>query len=148
MKIFNTILFQKKQVALGKGNVDQYIVFENKHLFSIIFYRWNTIDQIRFHTHAFAAVAFLLKGWYWEKVIFNGITMTNFVNVPIWPRFIPKNYCHAIENAKPNTLTLVLTGPWQKHWYEYFPDTQKWVKYVWGRKKVEKLDALPEDLSK
>jgi len=148
MKIFNSIFFQKKEVALGTGKVDQFIVFENKRLFSIIFYRWNTIDQVRFHTHAFTAFAFLLSGWYWETVKFNNIDMTNFVNVPLVPRFLPRNYCHAINNAKPNTLTMVITGPWQKHWYEYFPDTEKWVKYTWGRNKTETLDLLPEDLSK
>jgi len=144
MRIWGSIIWEKKEVALGEGSVFQRIVFENKHLFSIIFYRWYTIDQIRFHTHAFASFAFLLSGWYWEKVLFNNIEMTNFVNQPLWPRFLPRNYCHAIENAKPGTLTLVITGPWQKNWYEYFPDTKKWVKYEWGRKKVGSFDSLPD----
>jgi len=144
MRIWGSIIWEKKEVALGEGSVFQRIVFENKHLFSIIFYRWFTIDQIRFHTHAFASFAFLLSGWYWEKVLFNNIEMTNFVNQPLWPRFLPRNYCHAIENAKPGTLTLVITGPWQKNWYEYFPDTKKWVKYEWGRKKVGTFDKLPD----
>ena len=143
MRIFNSILFEKKEVALGKGSVTQYIVFENKYLFSILFYKWNTIDQIRFHTHAFASFAFLLRGWYWEKVIFNKIEMTNFVNQPLWPRFLPRNYCHAIQNAKPGTLTMVITGPWQKNWHEYFPDTKTWVKYAWGREKVGRYRELP-----
>jgi hypothetical protein len=146
MNIGNTILFRKKQVALGKGSVTQYTLFENKKLFSIIFYKWNTIDQIRFHTHAFTAFAFLLSGWYWEKVKYNDIEMTNFVNQPLWPRYLPKNYCHAIKNAKPGTLTMVITGPWQKHWYEYFPDKGHWIKYTWGREKVEHLYSLPKDL--
>jgi hypothetical protein len=142
----SSIIFRKKKVALGEGHVEQFIIFENKHLFSIILYKWFTIDQIRFHTHAFSAVAFLLKGWYWEKILFKDIEMPNFVNVPFLPRFLPKNYCHAIQQAKPGTRTLVITGPWQKHWYEYFPDTKTWVKYHWGREKVEKLTELPKEL--
>lgn len=138
-------IFRKSEVVLGQGSVTQYIVFEHKRLFSLIFYKWNTIDQVRFHTHAFAAVAFLLKGWYWEKVMFNGVEMTNFVNVPWIPRFLPKNYCHAVQNAKPGTTTMVITGPWQKHWYEFFPDTKQWVKYNWGRVKVGKFDHLPKE---
>lgn len=146
--------FKKSEVALGEGSVTQYIVFEHKKLFSLIFYRWNTIDQVRFHTHAFAAVAFLLKGWYWEQVIFNKIIMQNFVNIPFLPRFLPKNYCHSVQNAKPGTMTMVITGPWQKYWFEYFPDyrehehvigTGKWVKYTWGRKKVGVYNELPEE---
>lgn len=138
-------VFKKKEVALGKGSVTQYTVFEHKRFGSLIFYKWHTIDQIRFHTHAFKAVAFLLKGWYWEKVLFNGIEMTNFVNVPWIPRFLPRNYCHAIQNAKPGTMTMVITGPWQDNWFEYFPDTKKWVKYGWGRKKLGSYDELPKE---
>lgn len=139
----SSILFRKSEVALGSGSVTQYIIFENKYLFSLIFYRWDTIDQVRFHTHAFPAIAFLLKGWYWEKVLFNGIEMTNFVNVPLVPRYLPRNYTHAIGNAKPGSLTMVIAGPWQKYWWEFFPDTKKWVQYTWGRKVVDK-DAKPE----
>lgn len=143
-------LFKKSQVALGKGSVTQYILFEHKRLFSIIFYRWNTIDQIRFHTHAFASFAFLIHGWYWEKVLFNGVEMSNFVNQPLWPRWLPRNYCHAIENARPGSITIVIAGPWQKHWYEYFPSCVShnglWVKYGWGRKIISKSPNAPEDI--
>lgn len=146
MKIFGSTLFQKKEVALGKGSVNQYILFENKYLFSIIFYRWRTLDQIRFHSHAFASVAFLIFGWYWEKILYNEIEMTNFVNVPFLPRYLPRNYTHAIQNAKPGTTTMVITGPWQKHWYEYFPDKGIWRRYTWGRKKVEDQTEYPKEL--
>ena len=144
MIIGNTKIWERKSVALGEGNVQALAVFENKYLFGITVYKWFTIDQIRFHTHAFNAIAFLIKGWYWEKVIFNDVEMTNFVNIPFWPRLIPRNYCHAIQHAKPGTMTIVFSGPWQKHWFEYFPDTKKWIKYNWGRKKVGSLDKLPE----
>ena len=137
-KLKETILFKKSEVALGEGSVTQYIIFENKHFLSLIFYKWNTINQVRFHTHAFGAIAFLLKGWYWEKVRFQGIEMTNFVNVPFLPRMLPRNYCHAIGNAKPGTITMVVAGPWQKNWLEYFPDTDTWVEYTWGRKVTKK----------
>lgn len=144
-KLKDTTFFKTSEVALGEGSVTQYIILENKYFCSLIFYRWNTIKQARFHTHAFGAVAFLLKGWYWEKVRFNDIEMTNFVNVPFVPRYLPKNYCHAIGNAKPGTLTMVITGPWQEYWWEYFPDTNMYVKYTWGRKVVSKQTYKPED---
>jgi len=137
-KLKKTIFLKKSEVALGKGSVTQYIVFENKYFCSLIFYKWNTIDQVRFHTHAFSAVAFLLKGWYWEKVKFKDITMDNFVNVPLIPRYLPKNYCHAVGHAKPGTMTMVLVGPWQDTWKEYFPDSETWVTYTWGRKIIKK----------
>ncbi|MDX1373775.1 MAG: hypothetical protein R3321_14975, partial [Nitrososphaeraceae archaeon] len=39
---------------------------------------------------------------------------------------------------------MVLAGPWDKYWYEYFPDTDTWVKYTWGRKIVKKIE--PENI--
>lgn len=123
----------------------QYTLFEHKRLFSVIFYRWNTVDQVRFHTHAFGAIAFLLRGWYHEKVRFGQHIVDNFVNVPLVPRLLHRGYCHAIGFAKPNTVTMVLAGPWDLHWWEYFPDTETWVKYAWGRKVVAKTREDPFD---
>tara|TARA_R110000850_G_scaffold100075_1_gene207169 strand:- start:163 stop:627 length:465 start_codon:yes stop_codon:yes gene_type:complete len=137
-------LLTSKQVALGQGNVTQYTLFECKELFSIIFYRWNTIDQVRFHTHAFNAYAFLLKGYYHEKIISKGKTTDNIVNQILKPRFLAREYCHSIGYAKPNTMTLVITGSWQDTWQEYFPDTKKWVTYSWGRNKIDSKSYLQE----
>jgi len=138
-KLKETTFFQSKSIALGAGNVTQFLLIENKYFFSIIFYKWHTIDQVRYHTHAFPAVAFLLNGWYWEKVLFNDIEMENFVNVPLIPRILPRGYTHMIGNSKPGTRTMVIAGPWSEFWWEYFPDTDTWVKYTWGRKVVEKI---------
>lgn len=134
LKLGNTIFFKKSDVVLGEGSVTQYIVWENKKLCSLIFYKWNTIKQNRAHTHAFPALAFLLRGWYWENVWFDGLKMMNLVNTPLWPRWLPRNYCHAVGNARPGTITMVIAGPWQETWEEYFPDTDTWVTYTWGRK--------------
>ena len=142
-----TIQFKKikfltaKKVALGKGNVTQYTLIECKELFSIIFYRWNTIDQVRFHTHAFNAHAFLLRGFYHEKVISDGKIIDKTVNQWLKPRFLARNYCHSIGYAKPQTMTLVITGAWQETWQEYFPDTNEWVTYSWGRKKIDTMNS-------
>jgi hypothetical protein len=146
------VLFKKKRVELGQGRVIQYTVFEFKYFLSLIFYRWETIDQVRFHTHAFASIAFLLYGWYWEQVKFGKHTMANFVNVPFLPRFIPRNYCHSVGHAFPGTLTMVIAGPWQKTWWEMFPATKDryltWVKYSWGRVVLGEISYLDEDEEK
>ena len=134
----NSKFFKAKDVALGEGHVRQYTVFENKYLFSIIFYKWNVVDQIRFHTHAFNAYAFLLWGTYDEKVLTRYGISDRTVDQWLKPRYLPKNYCHCIGYAKPNTMTLVITGKWQDTWREYFPDTDTWVTYSWGRNKIKK----------
>lgn len=133
------ILFRKKRVELGDGHINAYTIFEHKKLFSIIIYHWKTIRQNRFHSHAFAALAFLLKGSYTEERIVNGKVEKNVIKDILKPRYLPRNYTHRILEAKPKTWTIVFTGPWIKHWYEYFQDTKTWIKYAWGRKVIAKF---------
>lgn len=140
------IFFRKKRVELGDGHIIQYVLFESKHLFSIIFYNWKTIKQNRFHSHAFPAVAFLLSGSYEEEVFKDGEIKQKTVNQWMKPRYLPKDYTHRILKAEPHTWTMVFVGPWKKTWWEYFDDTKTWVKYGWGRKVLEKTKEKPNEL--
>lgn len=66
------IAFRKKRIELGEGHIIQYTLFEWKRLGGIWFYNWKTIEQNRFHTHAFNSYAFTLKGDYTQEVIKDG----------------------------------------------------------------------------
>jgi hypothetical protein len=70
----------------------------------------------------------------------NGTIQTNVVRKLFRPRFLPRNYCHRILEAKPKTWTIVFFGKWSEFWWEYFQDTKTWVKYAWGRKVVKKAN--------
>ena len=133
-------------VKLGEGRTREFILIEIKHMFSVIFYKWETRDQIRFHSHAFPSIAILLWGWYAEQVITRTRTqLTSIVDRRVarrwWPRFLPRGYTHSIKYAAPRTFSLNLRGPWSPTWREYFPDTGTWVTYGWGRKKLAKERA-------
>ncbi len=132
------IWFKKKRIELGEGHIIQYTIFESKYFGGIWIYNWKTILQNRFHTHAFNSVAFLLSGAYTEEVIEDGKIRFNKVHQWLKPRFLPKNYCHRILKADPNTWTIVFFGKWIPYWWEYFGDSKVWVKYGWGRKVIEK----------
>jgi hypothetical protein len=133
------IFFKKKRIELGEGHIIQYTLFESKKLGGIWFYNWKTIDQNRFHTHAFNAIAITLSGSYTQEVIKDGVIKTEVVKRRFVPRFLPRNYCHRILEAEPNTWTMVMFGRWIPYWWEYFGDTKTWVKYNWGRKVVKKI---------
>lgn len=145
-KIFMQSSFLKIQrIKRGKGLISQYILFENKYLFSIYLLRWDTgsenISQNRFHSHAFNSICFRLSGEYQEEVVTkNGsfITKTN----PFF-RIIKRNHVHRIVSAKPKSFSLVLAGPWDQHWWEFFPLSAKWVKYQWGRIELLKQKQNP-----
>jgi hypothetical protein len=148
-KYYFPIFLSKKRVELGDGYIIAYTLFELKWLFSIIIYNWKTIKQNRFHSHAFPAIAFLLKGEYEEEVLTKNGVITKKVNQFLKPRWLPRNYIHRILKATPSTYTIVFVGPWSKYWYEYFPDVRfnsKWVKYTWGRKIVDKVENIPKDV--
>ncbi len=132
------IWFKKKRIELGEGHIIQYTLFESKRFGGIWIYNWKTILQNRFHTHAFNSIAFLLSGKYTEEVIENGKITLRIVHQWLKPRFLPKNYCHRILKADPNTWTIVFFGKWIPYWWEYFGDSKTWVKYGWGRKVIEK----------
>lgn len=138
--------FKRKRVELGDGYIIAYTLFEWKYLFSIIIYHWKTIKQNRFHSHAFPAYAFLLKGKYVEEVYKKGIIKQKTVNQWLKPRWLPRNYTHRILKADPGTYTIIFTGRWIKYWYEYFDDSNTWAKYNWGRKVVEKSNIPPKEL--
>jgi hypothetical protein len=143
---YKPVLFRKKRVELGDGHIIAYTLFESKYLFGIIVYNWKTIKQNRFHSHAFSALAFLLSGQYEEEVYKNGLITKRTVNQLFKPRFLPKKYTHRILTAKPKTWTIVFTGPWIKYWYEWFEDTNTWIKYAWGRKVISKSQEAPKEL--
>ena len=128
----------KKRIELGKGHITQYTFFEFKRFGGIWLYNWKTIDQNRFHTHAFSSVAITLKGSYIQEVFKDGGIVLEKVKSWLVPRFLGKGYTHRILKAAPNTWTLVFFGPWGKTWEEYFPDTNTWVTYAWGRKVISK----------
>lgn len=132
------VFFKKKRIELGEGHIIQYTLFESKVFGGVWFYNWKTIDQNRFHTHAFNSIAITLNGGYTQEVIKNGKIELEHVTKRFIPRYLPKNYCHRILEAKPNTWTMVIFGKWIPYWWEYFNDTKTWVKYSWGRKVIEK----------
>ena len=132
-------VFQKKRIELGEGHIVQYTIFESKAIGGIWIYNWKSIEQNRFHTHAFSSYAFLLGGEYTEEVIKDGKIVKRVVNQWMKPRHLPRNYTHRILEAKPNTWTIVFFGKWIPYWWEYFHDTKTWVKYGWGRKVKAKV---------
>ncbi len=132
------ILFRKKRIELGEGHIIQFTIFEHKKIGGIWLYNWKSIEQNRFHTHAFSSYAITLSGSYTEEVIFDGKIEKRVVRNLFRPRYLPKNYCHRVLEAEPNTWTMVFFSKWVPFWWEYFQDTKTWVKYSWGRKVVEK----------
>jgi hypothetical protein len=132
---------QRVRVALGQGHLDRYTVFEHKRLFGLYVHVFNTVEQDRFHSHAFDAYSLLLRGGYEEEVMADdGTTSKRWVGPGL--RFIPKSYNHRLLRSKPNTVSVLLAGPWAKFWTEDFPTFKRIL--TWGRKEVRRIPRLQQ----
>lgn len=119
---------------MGEGYVDRWTIFENKHIGGIYFHSWHTIKQDRFHTHAFAGIAWLISGSYEEEYLVGDVSHTKIISPGI--RYIPKNYNHKILKSEPNTYSLLIAGPWSRTWTE---ETDEWKRVLtWNRNVVNK----------
>lgn len=117
----------------GEQAVSQFVVFECKYLFSIIFFYFHKSDshQDRFHTHAFKAVSIRIFGDYIEELLESNGEIVKLNRSRSRVLYIPKDCFHRITKSD-SCLTLLLSGPWSKQWKEY--KNGKITTYTWGRK--------------
>ena len=129
-------ILKLNRFEFGDQVVSQFIVFECKWLFSIIFFYFHKSQssQDRFHTHAFNAISVKLFGEYTEYILDDEETGEYHKDRRIQLlRWFPKESYHKIGNSN-GCLTLLLSGPWGKTWKEYV--NGEIIEYSWNRKKL------------
>ena len=116
----------------GDQHVSQFIVFESKYLFSIIFFYFHKSSgcQDRFHTHAFNALSFRVFGNYIEEFIVDNYEIVSKPRDRSRLLYIPKNSFHRITKSD-GCLTILLSGRWEKTWKEYV--NGQLIIYNWNR---------------
>ena len=133
MRILGCEICSYKPIIFGDLIAKQFVLFEHKRLFGIIFFYFNGRMQDRFHTHAFNAVSFKLWGNYLEG-IFN--PETNEIRYEVRNKIVkyfPRDSYHSINNSK-GCCTMLIQGPWKKTWKEY--KDGKEVYLTWHRKEI------------
>lgn len=114
-------ILPSKKFELGKGLVIRYTLIEIKWLFSIYFHQIKTVEQDRFHTHAFNAFVIILNGSY-EDEIKDGIGIDKPTQIKKFNkgnfRYIPRELNHKLLKAEDNTVSLLITGPYSSIWTE------------------------------
>lgn len=106
------VFFKKKRIDLGEQSVTELTILEYKKWFSIKLFNFHKSEgvQDRFHTHAFNAYSFLLKGDYTEEVLEDN-KIVKCLRSRSKALFIPKDSYHRITRSK-GCVTLLVTGPW------------------------------------
>lgn len=136
------ISFLKLNVfTFGEQKVSQFVLFECKYLFSIIFFYFHPTKgvQDRYHTHAFNAFSIKLWGEYTELIL-RTLPYSKWGEALLFStrrrtevfRYFPKDCFHAIGESN-GCATILFSGPWDQSWEEY--KEGKFTTYTWGREK-------------
>lgn len=117
MHFLGFTIFKYKLIKFGKLKAYQFIIFEHKKLFGILFFYFKGKNQDRFHTHAFNALSIKIFGTYIEGILHNDKSIEYIKRTSVF-KYFPRDSYHSINNSN-GCLTLLFMGPWNKTWKEY-----------------------------
>lgn len=130
-------LLKLNRFNFGDRLIHQFVLFEFKPLFSIIFFWFHKSSNVqdRYHTHAFNAISIKLFGEYTEYVLTDETTgqIEKHQRTQII-KYFPRDSYHAIGESKKGCLTILISGPWNREWKEY--SDGKVTKYHWSREEA------------
>lgn len=128
-------LFKSKDGG-PESNVTGYWLFESKRFGSIVLLRFDKGSREAFHSHAFNAWSWVLKGKLHEYVL--GDPLGALVLTPsIMPLYTARDRFHRVFGMADRTWVLSFRGPWAKTWKEYLPKEDRQITLTNGRKIVE-----------
>lgn len=116
--------------------VTGFYLIEIKWLFSIVFLKFNPGSRKNYHSHAFNALTWFIKGIVTE-FIHHSIINDREWQASFKPKFTPRSCFHKIHCDKP-AYAVSLRGPWSKTWEEYNPTNKESITLTHGRKVVNR----------
>lgn len=117
MRIFGCEILTQKDIIFGDLVAKQFVLFEHKKLFGILFFYFKGGAQDRFHTHAFNAISIKLFGTYIEGILDKN-KMIRYENRTNVFKYFPRDSYHSINHSD-GCCTMLIQGPWRRHWKEY-----------------------------
>lgn len=110
-------LFHKSYDGGADSGVTGYWLIEAKSLFSIVLLHFSPGSREAFHSHAFNALTWWLKGGAVEEFQNRPGFWKRWT--PSWkPKWTPKNCFHKIIAEGTGAWALSFRGPWEKTWFE------------------------------
>ena len=123
-------VFSKSKDGGPESNVDGYFILECKGLFSIAILKFNKGCREKFHTHAFHALTWFVKGDLVEEDV-DGSTYT--YTKSLLPKLTRRSKNHRVR-AKEDSWCITLRGPWCKTWTEFDEGNKQTTTFTHGRK--------------
>jgi hypothetical protein len=120
----------------AESTVSGFYFVEIKSLFTIVLLRFQGKSREAFHTHAFNAISWVLKGKLTENHL-NGYDEGFFdeYTPSLKPIITPRSQFHKVDSDG-DTWALSFRGPWVNTWREYLPALNKFRTLTNGRKVV------------
>ena len=120
--------------------VDAYFLIEWKRLFSIALLKFNKGGREAYHTHAFNAWTWFLKGSLKEEDISGGC---HFYKRSLIPKITCKDKNHRVRATR-DSWCLTIRGPWGDTWTEYNETLKETKKFTHGRKVLSTTTIISE----
>lgn len=117
------------------SKVTGYWLIESKELFSIVLLRFDKGSREAYHTHAFNAVSWVLRGHLREFIKTSKYDRFQCVDMlPSWkPIYTPRERFHKVEGIADVTWVISFRGPWFNIWKEWLPATNSNINLTHGR---------------
>lgn len=126
-------IFSKGYDGGEESNVTGYWLIEIKSLFSIVLLKFGKGSREAYHSHAFNAWTWWLKGKVIEKSRLGPLGAIERSWLPSFkPKYTPREQMHKVI-ALEDTWALSFRGPWSKTWKEYREKENKEVTLTHGR---------------
>jgi hypothetical protein len=122
-------LFSKSKDGGRNSTVTGYWLIELKSVFSIVLLCFEKGSRENYHSHAFNALTWFVKGEVEEQHL-DGRVIT--WKASLKPKFTPKKCFHKVF-AKERTWAISFRGPWDKTWKEFNPNTDETITLASGR---------------
>lgn len=126
-------LFQKVKDGGPKSTVDAYFLIESKRFGSVALLKFNEGGREEYHTHAFNALTWFLKGNMLEQKL-GGVN--KWYKRSLLPKFTSKKNNHRVW-AVQDSWCFTLRGPWQDTWTEDDPRTNTHTVFTHGRRVID-----------
>ena len=115
-----------------ESHVTGFWFVEMKNLFSFVLLKFSKGTREAFHSHAFNALTWFLKG----KVTEYHIDGRKIDWQPsLLPKYTPRSCFHKVY-AHEDTYAFSIRGPWALVWKEFLPTTNEIVTLTNGRKRI------------
>ncbi len=128
LHIITPRFFYAKPDGGKESGVTGYFLIEWKLLFSVGILHFKKGSRENYHSHAFNALSWFIKGHVTEEKY---LGVKKDYTASVIPKYTPKSNCHRVF-AHVDTWCFTVRGPWKNTWFEMTP-TGKQINLTHGR---------------